>query len=66
MEVAKAKGSDHMTVVKQMDLYKDEVEQEQLHKIKLYIYPAWEAPIGIFDEDELLNLEAMMVLCVRA
>lgn len=55
-----------MTVVKQMDLYKDEVEQEQLHKIKLYIYPAWEAPIGIFDEDELLNLEAMMVLCVRA
>ena len=49
-----------------MDEYKDEVELEKQYKIKLYTYPDWENPIAIFDEDELLNTESMMVLCVRA
>jgi len=54
------------TVIKQMDEYKDEVELEKQYKVKLYNYPEYEDPIGIFDEDELQNDEAMIVLCVRA
>ena len=36
-----------------MEVYKDEVEEEKLYKVKLYIYPQWKQPIAIFDEDEL-------------
>ena len=48
-----------------MEVYKDEVEEEKLYKVKLYIYPQWKSPIAIFDEDELQNHDAMMVLCAR-
>ena len=49
-----------------MDEYKDEVELEKQFKVKLYTFPEWNDPIGIFDEDELQNTDAMMVLCARA
>ena len=66
MEVAKATNNVRVPVSKQIDQYIDEVEQEKLYKVKLYIYPEWQNPIAIFDEDELLNTQAMMVLCARA
>ena len=49
-----------------MEEYADDVEQEKIYKVKLYTYPDYKVPIGIFDEDELQNVESMMVLCVRA
>ena len=48
-----------------MEVYKEEVEEERLYKVKLYIYPQWKSPIAIFDEDELQNQDTMMVLCAR-
>ena len=50
-----------------MDQYKDQLEEEKLYKVKLFIYPDWKRTIPIFDvdEEELQNQEAMMVLCAR-
>ena len=52
------------TVIGQMDEYKNEIEQEKLVKPKLFTYPDSQQPIGVFDEDELDNEEALLVLCV--
>ena len=65
MAQAKKTGVKRNTVVNQMEVYKEEVEEEKLYKVKLYIYPQWKSPIAIFDEDELQNQDAMMVLCAR-
>lgn len=43
----------------------DEVQREKLFKPKLFNYPEWNAPIAVFDFEELENTEAMLVLCVR-
>ena len=46
--------------------YEDELVIEQQYKVKMYNYPEFDDPIGIFDEDELQKDEEMIVLCVRA
>jgi len=48
-----------------MDEYQDEVAQEKWLKPKLFSYPDWDAPVAVFDFEELENTEAMLVLCVR-
>ena len=53
------------TVVQQQDDYAIEIAQEKLLKPKLYTFPAWDAPLGVFEEEELDNFENMFVLCVR-
>lgn len=53
------------TVVQQQDDYAIEIAQEKLLKPKLYTFPAWDAPLGVFEEEELDNFENMLVLCVR-
>ena len=48
-----------------MDDYKDEIQREKLLKPKLFQYPDWSSPSGVFDYEELENTENMLVLCVR-
>ena len=48
-----------------MDEYEDQLQQEQIYKPKLFTYPDWDKPIGVFDFEELENEDSMLVLCVR-
>lgn len=48
-----------------MDEYRDEVAEEKWLKPKLYNYPEWDSPVAVFDFEDLENMEAMLVLCVR-
>ena len=48
-----------------MNDYKDEVNNEQKFKPRLYTYPISDESAAVFDSDELAE-EAFLVLCVRA
>ena len=49
-----------------MQNYKDEVGKEQLYKPRLYTYPDFSKSSTVFDDDDLQNEDALLVLCVRA
>ena len=66
MQLEKAKTAEKgVTVVKQMDQYKEIIDQEKLLKVKLFQYPEWNQPSAIFEYDDLENEDALLVLCVR-
>lgn len=54
LEHAKS-AAQGVSVVKQMDIYQNEVEMEQALKPKLYYYPETDKPTAIFDFEELEN-----------
>ena len=45
--------------------YKDIVEEEQKLKPKLYTFPNWEEGCAVFDFEELMG-ENLLLLCVKA
>jgi len=55
-----------VSVVKQVEMYENELVKEKLLKPKKYEYPDHDQPTAIFDFEDLENEEAMLVLCVRA
>jgi hypothetical protein len=49
-----------------MQNYKDEVSKEQYFKARLFTYPEVSKSSTVFDDDELQQDNALLVLCVRA
>lgn len=49
-----------------MQNYKDEVSKEQHYKPRLFTYPEFTKSSTVFDDDDLQQATALMVLCVRA
>ena len=49
-----------------MQSYKDEVSKEQHFKPRLYTYPDFSKSNTVFDDDDLQQGDALLVLCVRA
>ena len=48
-----------------MEDYKDIVEEEKKYKPKLFTFPNWEEGCAVFDFEELMP-ENLLVLCVKA
>ena len=53
-------------MTQQIDEYEKYRIEEQHYKAKLFTYPDWQSPSGIFDEEDLDNHEMFMVLCARS
>jgi len=49
-----------------MQSYKEEVQEEQHYKPRLFTYPEWRQSSTVFDQEELEQADALLVLCVRA
>lgn len=49
-----------------MQSYKDEVSKEQQYKPRLFTYPDFSKSNTVFDDDDLQQENALLVLCVRA
>ncbi len=48
-----------------MQTYKDEVQEEQYYKPRLFTYPEFKKSSTVFDQDDLEQENTFMVLCVR-
>jgi len=52
--------------MQQMEEYRDIVEQEKQYKPRLYTYPSADQSVAVFDEEDMEDDEAILVLCVCA
>ena len=48
-----------------MQTYKDEVQEEQYYKPRLFTYPEFKKSSTVFDQDDLEQENTFMALCVR-
>ena len=48
-----------------MKTYRDEVQEEQFYKPRLFTYPDFSKSSTVFDDDDLQLETALLVLCVR-
>lgn len=59
------KTKEVVTVARQMDEYKQQLEDEKKYKPKVFYYPEWDQPMAVFDFEDLENEDSMLILCVR-
>lgn len=60
------KKEEGISVMQQMEQYRDIVEQEKQYKPRLYTYPNADQSVAVFDEEDMEDDEAILVLCVCA